>query len=273
VPIVSDTDTDTEPFVSNARPTGPGPRPTDSGPQHTGSSPRLTGSGPQSRGEPDPAVESLPAGSDSGLDSGSGLDSDPATMIDPGSADLIFREAHTPTRFADRPVDEQVLREIHDLVKWAPTSMNTQPMRITLVQGEANLARLLPHLSPGNRAKVAAAPLTVLISADRNFHDQLPIVFPHNPDARRIFDNEVLRERTAVFNTALQLGYFILGARSLGLAVGPMTGLDTAGATGEFFPDGSRQVLAVVTLGYPEPGAHHPRNPRLTYEQVVDVAG
>lgn len=187
------------------------------------------------------------------------------------AADLLFRAARTANTFTDEPVSDAQVRAIHELVKWAPTSMNSQPLRITLVRGDAARERLLQHLSPGNRAKTASAPLVAVLSADRHFHDLLPQVFPHVPDARDRYADPRGREEVAAFNAALQVGYVILGVRAAGLAAGPMTGYDAVALEDELFPRGDRKLLAVLNIGRPGPDPWLPRLPRLAYEQVVDT--
>ena len=184
--------------------------------------------------------------------------------------DLLFRAARTANTFTDEPVTDEQVRAIHDLVKWAPTSMNTQPMRVTLVRSEQARERLVRHMAPGNRGKTAAAPLVAVVTADREFHETLPEVFPHAPNAKDGFADPAGRERFATFNAAIQLGYLVLGIRAAGLAAGPMTGFDAAGLERELFPAGDRAVVAVVNIGRPAADAWYPRGPRLPYERVVD---
>jgi 3-hydroxypropanoate dehydrogenase len=182
---------------------------------------------------------------------------------------LLFREARTANEFTDEPVTEDQVRAIYELVKYAPTSMNTQPLRVTLIRSPQARERLVRHLMPGNQPKTAKAPLVAVLTADRNFHEHLPVVAPHAPGAKDRFADPGMRESFATFNGALQVGYFILGVRAAGLAAGPMTGFDAAGLEAELFPAGDRKVLAVVNLGRPGPDAFRPRAPRLDYEQVV----
>jgi 3-hydroxypropanoate dehydrogenase len=204
---------------------------------------------------------------DAGLDAE--LDRSGSLALDAAAADLLFRAARTANTFTDEPVTDEQVRAIYDLVKWAPTSMNIQPLRITLVRSAQARDRVVTHLRPGNQAKTATAPLVAVLSADRSFHDTLPQVFPHNPGAREIFADAGLRETVAGFNGALQVAYFILGVRAVGLAAGPMTGYDAAGLEAELFPEGDRKLLAVVNIGRPGPEAWFPRLPRLEYDQVV----
>src|SRR4029077_15885762 len=100
--------------------------------------------------------------------------------------DLLFRDARTANTFTDEPVTDEQIAAIYDLVKYAPTAMNTQPLRVVLVrQGEAR-DRLLKHMADGNRDKTANAPLVAILAADTDFHENLPRTFPHFPGAKDV---------------------------------------------------------------------------------------
>ena len=200
-----------------------------------------------------------------------------ATLAGPASGlalsdeaqDLLFRDARTASTFTDEPVSDDQVRAIYDLVKYAPTSMNQQPLRIVLVRSPEARERLIKHLSDRNQPKTAAAPLVAILAADLDFHEYLPKLVPHRPDARDAFADEQKRAASARFNATLQMGYFILGVRAAGLAAGPMTGFDADGINAEFFGDGRCSVLAVVNIGKPGEGAWFGRAPRLDYEEAV----
>ncbi len=195
-----------------------------------------------------------------------------ALQLDPAAQDLLFRQARTANKFTDEAVTDEQVRAIYELVKYAPTSMNQQPLRIALVRSADARAKLVSHLSDGNKAKTAAAPLVAILAADVNFHEELPKVFPHFPGAKALFEgDDAAREQTARFNAALQLGYFILGIRAAGLAAGPMTGFDAAGIDRDFFADGEHRTLAVVNIGQPAEGAWFDRLPRLDFDEVVST--
>ena len=191
--------------------------------------------------------------------------------LERSAQELLFHEARTANTFADEPVSDEQLRAIYDLVKWAPTSMNIQPLRVTFVRSEEARARLLPHMAEGNRAKTAAAPVVAILSADSDFHEHLHRTFPHVPNAKDRFPDVSKREDTARFNALLQVGYFILGVRAAGLAAGPMTGFDAAAVRQEFFADSTQEPLVVVNIGKPGPDAWFPRLPRLDYDDAVQV--
>ncbi|MDT7723433.1 MAG: 3-hydroxypropanoate dehydrogenase [Actinomycetota bacterium] len=184
---------------------------------------------------------------------------------------LLFREARTANSFSDEPVTDEQVRAIYDLVKWAPTSMNTQPLRALVVRTDEAKKRLLPLMSEGNRAKTDTAPLTVILAADADFHENIPQVFPHNPGAKEFFTDEDGRAEFAKLNSLLQVGYFIIGVRAAGLAAGPMTGFDAAGVDAEFFGGNSWKSLVVVNVGKPGDNPWFDRLPRLDYDQVVET--
>ena len=56
--------------------------------------------------------------------------------LDAAAQDLLFREARTANTFTDEPVTDEQVAAIYDLVRWAPTAMNSQPLRVTLVRSD-----------------------------------------------------------------------------------------------------------------------------------------
>src|SRR4051794_2137191 len=101
-----------------------------------------------------------------------------ALSLDPAAQDLLFRDARTANAFTGEPVSDARVRAIYELVKWAPTSMNTQPLRVLLVRSPEARERLVAHMAEGNKAKTASAPLVAVLAADAGFHEHLPRVYP-----------------------------------------------------------------------------------------------
>jgi nitroreductase len=183
--------------------------------------------------------------------------------------ELLFRSARSANTFSDEPVSDDQVAAIYELVKWAPTAMNTQPLRVVLVRTPEARARLVPHLAEGNRAKAASAPLVAILAADTEFHEHLPELLPYAPGAKDRFADAGSREAAARFNATLQAGYFLLGVRAAGLAAGPMGGFDAAGVDAEFFADGRLRSFLVVNIGKPGGDAWMDRLPRLSHDDVV----
>ena len=192
-----------------------------------------------------------------------------ALALSPDAQDLLFRDARTANTFTDEPVTDEQVAAIYDLVKYGPTAMNTQPLRIVLVrQGEAR-DRLLKVMADGNRDKTADAPLVAILAADTDFHENLPRTFPHFPGAKDVFADPAAREQAARFNATLQIGYFLVGVRAAGLAAGPMGGFDAEALDAEFFGGTSLKSLLVVNLGHAGENAWFDRLPRLDRAEVV----
>jgi 3-hydroxypropanoate dehydrogenase len=190
-------------------------------------------------------------------------------LLDPHAQDLLFREARTAHFFTEEPVDDGMLTAVYELVKWAPTSFNQQPLRVVLIRSDDARRRFVPLMWACNQAKTAAAPLVAVLGAYLDFPEYLPEQFPVFPQARDLcFAADDARIESAVLNASIQIGYFILGVRAAGLAVGPMTGFQADKVSAEFFPDGRHRALVVINMGRPGAGAWFDRLPRLPYDRV-----
>ena len=195
----------------------------------------------------------------------------PALALAPEAQELLFRGARTANTFTGEPVSDAQLGAIYELLRWAPTSANTQPLRVVALRSQEAKARLLPLMSEGNRAKTESAPLTLVLASDRQFDEHMPRLFPVNPEMREMFADPAVRAQAADYNATLQAGYAILAIRAAGLAAGPMLGFDPAAVDAEFFPDGRHHAVLLVNVGYPGPDAWFDRLPRLEYHEVVTV--
>ncbi|MBV8637120.1 MAG: malonic semialdehyde reductase [Candidatus Eremiobacteraeota bacterium] len=191
--------------------------------------------------------------------------------LDRTALDVLFHEARTANGFLTQPVSPDTLRDIVESTKMAPTAMNALPLRVVFVTTEEGRARLIPALMPGNVAKVEAAPVTAILARDLEFHEHLPRLFPHAPQA--YFDGaRANAEPMSLQNATLQAGYFILAARAHGLDAGPMGGFDAEKVDAEFFPEGTRKSILLVSLGYADSSKTFPRNPRLNFEEIASFA-
>ncbi|MDX9994491.1 MAG: malonic semialdehyde reductase [Rhodocyclaceae bacterium] len=185
--------------------------------------------------------------------------------------DQLFRNARTHNGWLDKPVPEALLKELHDLMKWGPTSANCWPLRVVYVKSPEAKARLLPLMMEGNRAKTEAAPVTAILGMDLDFPDTLPTLFPHT-DAKSWFaGNAPLIEATAFRNGSLQGAYFMLAARALGLDCGPMSGFDADQVNAEFFAGTNIRANFICNLGYGDAAALFPRSPRPEFDEVCKI--
>ena len=193
--------------------------------------------------------------------------------LDDAALKQLFLDARTTTKFQPTPIDDAKLRELVDLMKWGPTSMNGQPGRIVFVRSPEAKARLKGALMGGNVDKTMAAPVTAIVAYDTEFHEHLPAQFPAMPGARDMFHgNTPMIEVTGLRNSSLQGAYLILAARALGLDAGPMSGFDNAAVDKAFFPDGKWKSNFLINLGYGDASGNWPRGPRLPFETMARIA-
>jgi 3-hydroxypropanoate dehydrogenase len=205
-------------------------------------------------------------------------------QLDKTGLDLLFRNARTFNAWSDKPVSDELLKQLYDLMKWGPTSANCCPARILFLRTPEAKQRLLPALAPGNVDKTMSAPVTAIIGYDGKFYEQLPKLFPH-ADARAWFaDTPELAEVTARRNSSLQGAYFIMAARALGLDCGPLSGFDQSKVDHEFFPAESRpdfeyeyfpdshiKTNFLCNLGYGDRSQLFPRSPRLDFDEACKL--
>jgi 3-hydroxypropanoate dehydrogenase len=168
-------------------------------------------------------------------------------------------------------VPDKLLEKAVELAKMGPTSANASPLRIVFVRSQEAKLRLKPALMPGNVDKTMAAPVTAITAHDTKFYELLPRLFPH-ADAKAWFvANEAFANDTAYKNGTLQVAYFIMALRALGLDTGPMSGFDNAAVDAAFFPRGQVKSNVLVNIGYGDTGKLFPRSPRLAFDEIATI--
>lgn len=184
--------------------------------------------------------------------------------------DQLFRTARTYNAFSGE-ISDATLHQLYDLLKWGPTSANMSPARFVFVRSQAGKDKLGPALDAGNHDKTMAAPVTVIVGFDEDFHEKLPYLFPHT-DAKAWFDGPRDGRHAAAFrNGSLQGAYLILAARALGLDTGPMSGFDNAMVDAAFFKGTAIRSNFLVNLGKGDPASIFARSPRLGFDEAARI--
>lgn len=189
------------------------------------------------------------------------------TALSDAALDQLFRTARTYNGYQDRPVGEDQLRAIWELMKMGPTSANMLPARIVWCMSTDAKEKVASTASEKNAAKILKAPVTAIIGMDLDFHEHLPALFPHDPTVKNWFADEGARKVHAMRNSSLQGGYFIMAARALGLDTGPMSGFDNAKVDDLFFAGTNVKSNFISTLGYGDPATIFGRLPRPEFER------
>ena len=185
--------------------------------------------------------------------------------------DVLLRNARSYSDYKPEPVSDDTLRALYDVMKWGPTTANSQPLRIVFIRSDKAKDRLRPALSLSNVKKTLSAPVVALLAYDLRFFEHLPRLYS-NPQARSWYETtpEAIRT-TALRNSTLQGAYFMMAARALGLDCGPMSGFDNAKADAEFFPDGRFKSNFLCCLGHGDATNLEPRLYRFAFDEVCQV--
>ena len=198
-----------------------------------------------------------------------------ARELDEQALDQLFRSARTSRAWTDRPVSEEQLRRLYELFRLGPTSANCCPARFVWVRSTESKVRLAAQALEGNRARILAAPVTVIVGYDLDFAEQMPRLLP-GPSGLSYRDrfraDPALAQTTAFRNGTLQGGYLIVAARALGLDCGPMSGFNNAAIDAEFFVGTHIKSNFICGLGYSSGQNLNPRAPRLEFDEVARFA-
>jgi 3-hydroxypropanoate dehydrogenase len=192
--------------------------------------------------------------------------------IDEHALRALFTEARTANGFLDAPVSRDLLERAVEIAELGPTSANALPVRYVFVSSPEAKERLKPCVGASNLAKTMAAPATAIVAADLKFYENFARTFPTRPEMANNFAGPEKAEIAKAFsrdNALLQMGYFILAARALGLDCGPMAGFDRVHTDAEFFPDGRFISLYLINIGYGDDTKFFPRLPRLEPAEIA----
>ncbi len=185
--------------------------------------------------------------------------------------DQLFREARTYNGYLDKPVSQDQLEAIWEVMKFGPTSANCLPARILWCVSDESKATLAATAMPANAEKILKAPVTAIIGMDMAFYDHLPELFPHTDAKSWFVGNDAMIQTTAMRNSSLQGGYFIMAARALGLDTGAMSGFSNDAVDAAFFAGTTVKSNFISTLGYGDPASIFERSPRPGFERFNTV--
>lgn len=189
-----------------------------------------------------------------------------SNKIDQSALDQLFLKARSYNGYLDRPVSDEQLREIWDLMKFGPTSANLAPLRVVWCRSDAAREKLADFGLATNGPKIRQAPVTAILGMDYRFYDHWQTLIPYKDVSGWFKGNEPLIAETALRNSSLQGAYLILAARALGLDTGPMSGFDSAAVDAEFFRDTQIRSNFICTLGYGDPASVFDRLPRPDFD-------
>jgi len=193
------------------------------------------------------------------------------SALDDDSLALILTGARSFSNWTDEPVTDEELRRLFDILKTGPTSGNCLPARFVFVRSPEAKARLIPALVRGNVAKVAAAPVTVIVGYELEFWRDLPRLFPFKNMAQYYENDPAFAEVNAFRNGTLEGAWLIVAARAMGLDTGAMSGFDNAKVDAEFFAGTTVRSNFLCCLGHGDPSTLPPPYPKFDFDEVCRI--
>ena len=194
------------------------------------------------------------------------------TQLDADGIDLVLRNARSHYAWADRPVSDDDLERIFDIMVWGPTSNNGHPIRILFARSDAAKQRLVPALKGNNVEKVLSSPVCAIIGFDTKFYERFPELFPHDPGKVQMFiDNPKRCADDAFRNGTLQGAYFMIAARALGFDVGPISGFFNDTVDAEFFAGTTIKSNFLCNVGYGDESAVWQKLPRPSFDSICTM--
>lgn len=193
------------------------------------------------------------------------------SRLDGDALDLILRDARSYGAWQDRPVTDDDLRALYDLMKWGPTNANGAPARLFFVRSAAAKEKLVACVSANNAPKVAAAPVVTIIAHDLEFWTHLPRLFRERDLTPAYRGDPARAEAQANRNAALQGAYLIIAARALGLDTCGMSGFRNDEVDAAFLAGTTFRSNFLCCLGYGDETTLKERGPRFEFDEVCRI--
>ena len=191
----------------------------------------------------------------------------------------IAQKRYAAKAYRNQKISEAKIKELAEILRLAPSSVNSQPWKFAIIGDEALKADLAAH-SFFNEQKVKdASHLIVFFAYDDiaafetyfKAHQSQPIVDYY--ESVKAGDEE--RAKTWFQKQVyLAAGFFIAACGAEGIDATPMEGIDTLYYTQKLQVKGCKAILALAVGYHSEADANHPsKTPkrRLPLEEVVEI--
>ncbi len=192
----------------------------------------------------------------------------------------IAQKRYTAKAYRNEKISEAKIKELAEILRLAPSSVNSQPWKFAIIGDEALKADLAAHSFFNEQRIKEASHLIVLFAYDdiaayetlfKSYQPQPVVDYYQNTIKTR--GEEAIRTwlQKQVY---LSLGFFLAACATEGIDATPMEGIDAAYYTEKLQVKGCKAVLAVAVGYHSEADSNHPsKTPkkRLPLEEVVEI--
>ncbi len=134
---------------------------------------------------------------------------------------------------ADQPVPSELLAQLFEAARWAPSSSNEQPWSFIVgTKGTETWIKLSETLVPANQTWTKNAPVLVLGLA------------------RKVFQKNGSPNRYGIYDLGQAVSMLLIQATSLGLITHQMAGFDAEKARAVFHVPDGYDIGAMIAIGY-----------------------
>lgn len=186
----------------------------------------------------------------------------------------------------NKPLSDNLLKEIINTAVLAPSAFNLQPWRIIAVQSEQAKQTLFEHSN--KQEKVLEAPVTLIIIGNKEgYSDSNPVwdemlqsvggntelVAGAKQAAAYLYGSTEERKlKFAESNAGLLAMSLMIAAQDLGVDSHPMSGIDFEGLQNAFHLNDGETVVMLICMGYADTSKQlYPRRPRRDFHDIVTI--
>ena len=191
----------------------------------------------------------------------------------------IAQKRYATKAYRNEKISEAKIKELAEILRLAPSSVNSQPWKFVIIGNEALKADLAAHSFSNEQKIKEASHLGVFFAKDdvaefeENFKKVATQSMVDYYQSVKAGDDERVK---AWFQKQVYLatGFFVAACGAEGIDATPMEGIDTAYYTEKLQVKGCKAVLAVAVGYHSEADGNHPsKTPkkRLPLEEVVEI--
>ena len=192
----------------------------------------------------------------------------------------IAQKRYAAKAYRNEKISEAKIKELAEILRLAPSSVNSQPWKFAIIGDEALKADLAAHSFLNEQRIKEASHLIVLFAYDdiaayetlfKSYQPQPVVDYYQNTIKTR---GEEAIKTWLQKQVYLSLGFFLAACATEGIDATPMEGIDAAYYTEKLQVKGCKAVLAVAVGYHSEADGNHPsKTPkkRLPLEEVVEI--
>ncbi|HEX3029508.1 MAG TPA: nitroreductase family protein [Clostridia bacterium] len=188
----------------------------------------------------------------------------------------VVRSRRSIRKFKNDPIPDNMVREIIDAGRLAPSGLNVQLWRYVIVKSDEKRKMVSDAVHSGHAAN---APILIICAVDTQAYAQMPLRVkelmeagalkgnPFEGASGGIFNNEIWLKINNALNAAISIEHMVLKATDLGLGSCWLGAFDESGVKKAAELDEGISITALLAIGYPDELPQ--QRPRLPLNEII----